>query len=313
MSEFDLHSTGLFDRIPKAPVRPGDGFVDVHAHLIHEKFEGIENEIADECIQNGMDFVVVNGLEPVSNRKILSFCENYPLRMLPALGIYPLEAANQFIYTKEDVATMAEQGISELPQVNWEHEFPRPSRFSVDDEIDFIERMIQENRIIAIGECGLDKYYLTDDVSFTEQERVLRKLMKLGVKYDIPLILHTRKAEKRVFDMLLEENVKKADFHCFGGKVKLGVEIANAGYYLSIPSAVANSDQNQSFKKLAQALPLNRILTETDSPYMGPVKGQDNRPVTVLQAVETIAKLKNKSADEMKEIIRTNFHDLFGI
>ena len=134
-------------------------------------------------------------------------------------------------------------------------------------------------------------------------------------------------------ELLLEENVKKADFHCFCGKVcrvqvtintilfltdifgqlKLGVQIAEAGYYLSIPSAVANSDQNSSFKKLVAALPLDKILTETDSPYMGPVKGVDNTPDTVIQSIDTIAKIKNIDSETCRQAIRENYRQLFGL
>lgn len=209
--------------VPSSDMKRNLGYVDVHAHLMHEKFVGKEDDIAQHCIDMGMDHVIINGLEPVSNRQILAFCEKFPGYMVPALGIYPLDAANHFIFTEEDIEEMKKKTTDDpsstlLPSVNWKHEFPRPRRFNVDEEIDFIEEMIQQKKIIAIGECGLDKHYLTDDVSFAEQERVLRKLMKLGVQYDIPLILHTRKAEKKVFEMLVEEGVKKADFHCFCGK-----------------------------------------------------------------------------------------------
>jgi TatD DNase family protein len=94
--------------------------------------------------------------------------------------------------------------------------------------------------------------------------------------------------------------------------LKLGVQIAEAGYYLSIPSAIANTDPNSSFKKLAIALPLDKILTETDSPYMGPLKGVDNTPDTVIESIQTIAQLKKMEPDEIKQIIRNNFRTLFG-
>ena len=113
--------------------------------------------------------------------------------------------------------------------------------------------------------------------------------------------------------MLLEEKVVKADFHCFCGKFKLGLQIAEAGYYLSIPSAVANHDANSAFKKLAAALPMDKILTETDSPYMGPFKGEDNVPTTVLLSIDTIATLKNVEVDSMRDIVRSNFRTLFGL
>ena len=78
------------------------GYVDVHAHLIHDRFENREDEIAVDCIRKGMDFVIVNGIEPKSNRRILEFCEKFAPYMQPAIGIYPLDACNQFIFTEED-------------------------------------------------------------------------------------------------------------------------------------------------------------------------------------------------------------------
>jgi TatD DNase family protein len=150
------------------------GYVDVHAHLIHERFENKENEIAETCIRKGMDYVIVNGIEPISNRKILEFCNRYSPYMQPAIGIYPLDAANAYIYTEKD----KEKDPSVI--VNWKNEFPPPEKFNVDEEIAFIEEHAKAGTIIAIGECGLDKHYLTDDLSFAEQERVLRQLMKVS-------------------------------------------------------------------------------------------------------------------------------------
>ena len=179
-----------------------DYYIDVHAHIIHEQFTGEEENIAQKCLSHNVQTVVVNGLEPVSNRLILELCKTYPHIYKAALGIYPLDAACNVI----------------SPQ-NWSHSFPPPSPFDVDAEIDFIKQMAESKQIIAVGECGLDKYYLTDEVSMKEQERVLRKLMRVAKANDIPIILHSRKAEQRVLDLLLEEGVVKADFHCFCGKV----------------------------------------------------------------------------------------------
>lgn len=271
------------------------GYVDVHCHLIHKKFEGEEDEVASMCKSKGLEYMIVNGLEPTSNRAILELCTRHSY-LLPAVGIYPLDAATNYI-TEE----------------NWTHDFDPPAKFDVDAEIDWIDQMAAQKRISAIGECGLDKHYLKDESTMKEQERVLRLLMKLAVKHSLPIILHSRKAERRVFEMLQEERVEKADFHCFCGKAKLGVQIANAGYYLSIPSALASADPSSSFPKLVQALPFDRILTETDSPYMGPVKGTRNDPSTVVEAMEAIARIKGTSVQEAKEQIRNNFQRLFQL
>lgn len=170
--------------------------------------------------------------------------------------------------------------------------------------------MARQKKIIALGECGLDKHYLKDDTTFAEQERVLRKLMKIAKKYDLPIILHTRKAEERVLELLIEEGVVKADFHCFCGKAALGVRIAENGYYLSIPSCVENNSQ---FQTLVKKLPLDKILTETDCPYMGPDKGARNDPSTVPRGVAGIAIAKKISIEECSTAIRRNFHNLFNI
>lgn len=222
-------------------------YVDAHAHLIHPKFEGdgVIDSIVEKCINAGLDKIVVNGLEPKSNREIMELCSKYPSLLLPSLGIYPLDACATAIRNNPSI---------------WTFDFAPPDVFDIDREIEYIDEMASMKKIIAVGECGLDKHYLTDTQCMIEQESTLRKLMRVAKKHDIPIILHTRKAEARVLEMLLEEGVKKADFHCYCGKVKLGVQIAESGYYLSIPSAIENST---SFKKLAAALPLDNILTET--------------------------------------------------
>lgn len=228
------------------------GFVDVHAHLIHEDFLNEEDEIAIKCANVGLEFIVVNGLEPISNRKILDYSMKHN-NILPSMGIYPIDAMTNVINRE-----------------TWPHPFPPPEIFDVDAEIEFIDQMATDKKIVALGECGLDRYYLNTTETNLEQERVLRLLMRVAKKHDLPIILHTRKAEERVLEMLIEEGVKKADFHCFCGKAKLGAKIAAAGYYLSIPTAVERVD---SFQKLVSVLPIDKILTETDCPYMGPDKG----------------------------------------
>lgn len=134
-------------------------YVDVHCHIIHPDFTGEEDMIAQKCLNSGIEYAIVNGLEPTSNRAVIDLCSRHP-HFLPAIGIYPLDAACNVI-------------------TEWTADFPAPAKFNVDEEIEFIDEMARSNKIAAIGECGLDKFYLTDDTSMLEQERVLRKLMKV--------------------------------------------------------------------------------------------------------------------------------------
>ena len=262
-------------------------FVDVHAHLIHPQFEGEEREAAERASAAGLGAVIVNGLEPKSNRRVLELCETYE-HLYPALGIYPVDAMAHRI----DAGT-------------WPYDWAPPQPFDVDAEIAFIDSVAP--RLIAIGECGLDRYWLTDHDA--EQERVLRALIEVAQRHDKPVILHTRKAEARTLDILLEMGVRKADFHCFTGKLKLAHRIAEAGFYLSIPPAVT---RDQTFQRFAKELPLDRLLTETDSPYMGPVRGERNEPANVPAGVMAMAQARGVTPDVMKRAIAENFERLFA-
>ena len=269
-------------------VPTSDGYVDVHAHLIHEDFAGEEDQVANRALDAGLQLVIVNGLEPVSNRAVLELCSRHN-HLAPALGIYPVDAI-----------------AGKIDRESWEHPFPPPDSFDVDAEIDFIDSVA--DRLVAVGECGLDRYWIQDQME--EQERVLRRLCEVAQKHDLPVILHSRKAELRTFEILQEMGVRKADFHCFGGKLKLAKRIADAGYYLSIPPVV---ERAESFQRMASVLPLNRILTETDCPYMGPDRGERNEPANVPRGVQAIALARGESLAAVRSQIRENARVLFGL
>lgn len=265
-------------------------YVDVHTHLVHPRFEGEEDATARRAAEAGVEVVIVNGLEPKSNRATLELAARHD-NVYAAIGVYPVDA-----------------GVAAITEENWTHDWGPPGYFDVDAEMDWIDENLE--RAVAIGECGLDRYWVDDDAVRAEQERVLRRLCELSLAHDKPLILHTRKAEERAFEIMVEMGVRKADFHCFGGKSKLGVRIAEAGYYLSIPPVV---ERAQSFQALAKKLPLDRILTETDAPYMGPDAGERNEPANVPRGVAAIAAAREEDLDVVRTAIRENCRRLFGI
>ncbi len=279
---------GRFDLWPRRG-HIGGMYADVHTHLIHRKFEGEEDAVAERAHEAGLRCVIANGLEPKSNRATLELCERYDY-LYPAIGIYPVDA-----------------GCAAIGEHNWSHDWGPPEVFDVDAEIDWIEENI--DRVIAIGECGLDAYWVDDEDVRAEQERVLRRLCELSVKHDKPVILHTRKAEQRTFDIVREMEVEKADFHCYGGKHKLALRIAEHGYYFSIPPVVERSG---GFQSLVKKLPRELILTETDAPYMGPDKGERNEPANVPRGVAAIAKARNEDVEEVRQAVWDNTERLFG-
>ncbi len=260
-------------------------YVDVHTHLTHDKFRADQAEVIARAKAAGLGAIVVNGLEPRSNREILALAQDPVIKA--ALGIYPIDAVND-----------------RLPP-----DFPHPvERFDVKAEIAFIRGEAMAGRIAAVGECGLDGYWLGED-TFKAQEAVFEELVDVAMKADLPVIIHTRKLEQRSIEILTALGAKKVNFHCFGGKVKLAQTAAEThGWYFSIP---ANATVNEAFRKMLRDLPLDRLLTETDAPYLPPVKGERNEPATVAGTVKIFAGLRGISEETAKAQIWANYLALF--
>ncbi len=263
-------------------------YVDVHTHLTHARFSSDKEAAIQRAIDAGLGAIVVNGLEPKSNREILALADRYP-QIVPALGIYPVDA-------------VCDQLPSDFP-------FPVP-QFNVNDEIAFIEESAKQGKIKAIGECGLDGHWLSEE-TFKRQEEVFEALIDIAKKYDLPLIIHTRKLEKRAAEILVHHQVEKVDFHCFGGKTKFALKwAADHGWWFSIPT---NASLNQAFAKLLTKLPAECILTETDAPYLGPVKGERNEPANVVGTIELMASLRSTTVEEARNIVWQNYKKLFNL
>ena len=262
-------------------------YVDVHTHLTHEAFAADQSVVIERAIFAGVSAIVVNGLDPSSNRQVLAMAERFP-QVKPALGIYPVDAV-----------------CGLLPP-----DFPlKVAVFDVDAEIDFIASKAQAGKIAAIGECGLDGYWLAEH-TFSEQERVFGRLIEVAQTYDLPLIIHTRKLEQRSIDILRERRVKKVNFHCFGGRTKLAQVCAESdGWYFSIP---ANATVNEAFRKMLTTLPAERILTETDAPYLPPRKGERNEPANVVGTIGILAHVRGWSQEQAAEQVWANYRGLFG-
>jgi TatD DNase family protein len=262
-------------------------FVDVHTHLTHEDFDSDRLEVIERARAAGLGAIVVNGLEPVSNRMILRMAEADSI-IKPALGIYPLDAVCQTI----------------------PDDFPfQVRKFDVEDEVRFIRSQAAAGRLAAIGECGLDGYYLGSEY-LPGQERIFEQLIEIGMQFDLPLIIHTRKCEVRAGEILASYGVKKVNFHCFGGRTSLAKFYAETyGWFFSIP---ANCTVNEGFQKMLKILPEELILTETDAPYLAPKRGLRNEPAHVVGTVQRLADYRGWTLDQAKERIASNFHRLFG-
>ncbi len=265
------------------------GLFDVHAHLTHPKLLPQLESLLASAEAAGLTSIISNGLNPQDNEAVRELSRKHPL-VKPAFGLYPVDAV---------LREMRAAGV----------DYPRESDYepSAEEAIAWVREHADE--AFAIGEIGLDGYWVPE--AFWEaQEQAFRALVDIAMQADKPIIIHTRKRERRTLEILREMGAQRVDWHCFGGKLKLAREIADAGHYLSIP---ANARRSESFTRMLETLPRDRILLETDCPYLGPDRERDNEPANVRHTLDYAAELWGVPANEVEAQLSQNFEALFGV
>ncbi len=264
------------------------GLFDVHAHLTDPRLADREGEILANARAAGVTTIVCNGLNPADNERVRAVAARHPDLVRPAYGLYPVDAV---------LCEMLEMGEDYVRD-----EDPVPA----DDAIAWLEDHVEES--VAVGEIGLDRYWVPEAL-WARQEQVFRRLVALAMEADKPIILHSRKAEPRAFEILAEMGAKRVNWHCYSSKVKRGLRIAEHGHWLSIP---ANVRVAENFRALLRKMPRDKVLLETDCPYLAPVRGEVNEPANVAHTAAFAAELWECSEAEVHERLAENFETLFG-
>lgn len=285
--------------------------IDTHCHIDEEAFEPDREEVIARQQQSGVQAMVVPGVNVASIETVLNVCHAHPGFCYPALGLHP-----------EDVKS------------NWR------------EQLAAIEAAIRAHReeLVAIGEIGLDYYW--DKTFKEEQKEVLRRQLLLARELNLPVILHNREATEDILTIVKEvsscqlpitnyQSPLRGVFHCYSGSKETAEIILKMGFYLGIGGVLTfkNSKLSETLKELNQSsitrnevnralvaenhqLPItNRLLLETDAPYMAPVphRGERNESRFMAQVAERLAQVLNTSVDEIIEVTSANARQLFGI
>jgi len=262
--------------------------VDVHCHLTHELFKEDIDAVLARAKKAGVKAVIVSGVNPAANKEVLELAKKDPVIKV-SLGIYPIDALG---------LSEAESGLPrQMVPIDLEKEFL------------FIEK--NKDKIVAIGEVGMDFHWATKEATLEKQAENFRKIIQFAKKIKKPLVIHSRKAEKECIDILEEELPNKeihVDMHCFGGRKTLVKRGADLGFYFSIPPNIVKSQQ---FQLMVEMVPLTQLLTETDAPWLSPYPDQKNEPAFVLESVKKIAEIKKISVEEAAEQIWKNYQKMF--
>lgn len=262
---------------------------DVHAHLTHPRLLPRVDEVLDAARAAGVGTIVSNGLNPEDNEAVATLAAAHPDLVRPAFGFYPVDTV---------LPEMLAAGI----------EYPREaSKLSPDDAIQWVREHVDD--AFAVGEIGLDGYWVPEEFWETQEQR-FRALVQIALDADKPIIIHTRKRERRAFEILEEMGARKVDWHCFGGRVKLARRIADElGHSLSIP---ANAPRSQSFTRMLETVPREHLLLETDCPYLPLEKETTNEPAAVANTARYAAEVWGCSPEEAQATFEDNFERLFG-
>jgi TatD DNase family protein len=174
-----------------------------------------------------------------------------------------------------------------------------------------LEARLQTHKTIGLGETGLDYYYSHSLAA--DQEKCFRIHCTLAVRHGVPLIIHTRDADEDTIRILDDYPDVEGVFHCFSGSEWLAGQALERGFYLSL-SGILTFKKAESLRQIAEKAPLEKLLVETDSPYLAPIphRGKRNEPAFVVETARMLAQIKGKSLEDIADSTTSNFYKLFS-
>lgn len=251
---------------------------DTHVHLNARQYKEDRDQVIERAFEAGVSHMVVVGFNQETIPLAIEIAEEYET-IYASVGWHPVDAIN---FTEEDLI--------------------------------WIEELSEHPKVVALGEMGLDYHW--DKSPKDIQDKVFRKQIRLAKKINMPIIIHNREATEDVINILQEENAQEVGgiMHCYSDSVDYLNECLEMNFYISLGGPVTFKNATLP-KEVAKAVPLDKLLIETDAPFLTPhpYRGKRNEPAYVKLVAEQIAKLRESSYEEITEITRNNAFNLFGI
>ena len=249
--------------------------IDSHCHLNDEAFNEDLDVVLDNMVEHHINKAMIVSLNKEDLNKALNI-KKEGIDFKYSIGVFPC-----------DVNNMNEETFKEF------------------------EELMKNDYISAIGEIGLDYHY--EDTNKDLQHYYLNKQLKIAQDLNKPVIIHSRDASQDTYDILSKYKCKGV-IHCFSGSWEMAKRYIKLGYYICL-SGVVTFKNAVSIKEVAQNIPLDKLLIETDSPYLAPTpnRGKRNEPSYVRLVADEICKLKNISRNELEEAVSNNYDNLFNI
>lgn len=247
--------------------------IDTHCHIYNSEIENAE-EIIKEAAKNDIH-IILNGTDPSSNNEVLELSSKYE----------NVHAALGYFYSFADEIT--------------------------DEDIFLLDKQLKSEKVIAVGEIGLDYYHTKDNND--KQKELFEKMLTLAQKHDLPVIVHSRKSMQDTLNILKRHDVV-GSMHCYQGSAEMAQEFIKLGFYISIGGPVTHKN-NKKVKNVVKNIDINHMLVETDSPYLTPEekRGEKNTPLNLKYIIRKIAEELDMKEDKIMEITTKNAKKLFKL
>ncbi len=253
--------------------------IDSHCHLNYEPISNNLDEIINKAILDGVKYFLTISTEDKEYKNIINIVKKYK-NVYGTYGIHPHEASKHIKINSDNI----------------------------------LKKIKINKKIIGIGETGLDFFYNHSDKK--SQIKLFVEHINASRKSSLPLIIHTRSAEKETYDILkseLKNGYFKFLIHCFTGTKDFALKLLDLGAYISA-SGIVTFKKSKELAETFKLIPINKLLVETDSPYLAPepLRGKSNEPSFIIHTVKFLAKLRNIDYKKLSEQSSSNFFNLFG-
>ncbi|WP_297982035.1 TatD family hydrolase [uncultured Methanobrevibacter sp.] len=252
--------------------------IDTHCHIDFDEFDSDREEVISRAREK-LNAIVNSGYGLESNEKALALSKKYEGFVYPTFGFHPVSSQNS---PQEEIDAAHKQMIDHLDE------------------------------ILAVGEVGMDFFYCTDKAMRLRPQEIFMGFVEIANEYKKPLLIHGRDCERKIFNLIQDyDDIPKVIFHCYGGSLKTARRMLDKdNYYISCSTMVCYSQRHQ---ELFREIPIERILTETDSPYLAMTKDERNEPLNVQRAVNKLAELQDLDVAYVDETTEKNARKVFGI
>lgn len=273
--------------------------IDTHAHLNFNAFKKDSEAIIKDCLENNI-WIINVGSQYSTSKRAVEIATRYEKGVYAAVGLHPIHLTETEVDEEEiNFNTKAEKFDTEK-----------------------YKELVKNNKVVAIGETGLDFYHIKRDDAETQekQKETFLQQLKLAKEVNLPVILHCRDAYEEMLEIL-----KLADsqqllasggvIHCFGGNLEQAKEFINFGFYIGITGIITFGKKAATLEEIVKKVKLKHILIETDCPYLAPepYRGRRNQPQYVEWVARKVAEIKEISYNEVKETTFQNAINLFKL